>query len=465
MVQTHLNRLVFKGVGMKRGQIIELNIDSVRYPNKGIGCFEGKEVQVKNVIKGQRVEVRIKKKRTEYVEGKLMRVLEASDIEVPSFCEHFGKCGGCSLQTLPYDAQVKMKSDMVKKLLDDNNIKYKAYKEIVLSPEIYDYRNKMEFSFGDEIKGGDLQLGMHKKGRMHDVVNVPNCHICHDDFTKIAEGVLNFSKAHYLPKYNKNSHEGLLRHLTIRKGTKTNEILIGLSATTQYAYDEKAFVDMLLALPLEGEIVGILHILNDGMGDVVQGPIKILYGRDYYYENLYDLKFKVSFFSFFQTNTLGAEVLYKEALKELPDLDNKVVFDLFSGTGTIGQVVSKNAKEVIGIELVESAVEAAKENADLNKITNTTFIAGDVFDQLDHIKTKPDIIILDPPRMGILEKTMHKIIKYKVKEMLYISCNPKTLVENLVQLQKAGYSVENVFCVDMFPHVSHVETIVKLVRN
>lgn len=450
---------------MKRGQLIEFDIESIRFPNKGIGYFEEREIQVKNVIKGQRIEARVKKKRTEYVEAKLVRIIEASDIEVPSFCEHFGRCGGCSLQTLPYEVQSSNKAEMVEKLLNDYNIKGFKYKDIVHSPEIYAYRNKMEFSFGDEEKGGALRLGMHKKGRMHDVVNVPNCHICHADFTIISEAVLVYAKEHELPRYMKHSHEGFLRHLTIRKGIKTGEILIGLSATSRHAYDEQGFVDMLLNLQLEGEIIGVLHILNDGMGDVVQGPIKILYGRDHYYEELFDLRFKVSFFSFFQTNTLGAELLYSKALEQLTDLDDKVVFDLFSGTGTIGQVVSKRAKKVIGIELVESAVEAANENAKLNGIDNTHFIAGDVFDQLDHIKEKPDVIILDPPRMGILEKTLYKIIKYKVNEILYISCNPRTLVDNLVQLQNSGYEVKEVFCVDMFPHTPHVETVVKLQKK
>jgi len=450
---------------MKRGQLIEFNIESVRFPNKGIGTFEGREIQVKNVIKGQKVQARVKKRRKEYVEAKLVGILEQSDLEVPSFCEHFGRCGGCSLQTLPYEVQSQNKADMVEKLLADNNIRGYNYKPIIHSPEIYDYRNKMEFSFGDEQKGGELQLGMHKKGRMHDVVNVPHCHICHDDFTRIADAVLQFAKDHQLVKYNKNSHEGLVRHLTIRKGVKTKEILVGLSATTQMTFDEDALVQTLLDLELDGHIVGILHIQNDGMGDVVQGPIKVLHGRDHYYEELLDLRFKVSFYSFFQTNPLGAEVLYTSALDQLKDLEDKVVFDLFSGTGTIGQIVSRRAKEVVGIELIESAVEAANENTKLNNIPNAHFLAGDVFDQLDNVKVKPDVIILDPPRMGILEKTLQKIIKYKVKEMVYISCNPKTLAENLVQLQKNGYQVQDVFCVDMFPHTPHVETVVKLSRK
>lgn len=447
---------------MRRGEVIEVKIDDVRFPNKGVGKINDKVIHVKGTIPGQTVEARIKKRRKEYLEARLLNVVERSADEVESFCEHFGRCGGCAIQTLPYDVQIKNKARMVEKLLKDTGVREFTFNGILASPEIYAYRNKMEFSFGDEEKGGELRLGMHKKGRMHDVVNVPQCHICGPDFTKIADSILNFAKTQELPKYNKRNHEGFLRHLTIRKGLKTGEILIGLSATTQVEMDEKAYVDMLLDLDLEGEIVGILHIQNDGMGDVVQGPIKILHGRDYYYEKLFDLNFKVSFFSFFQTNTNGAELLYQTAMDYMEGFESKTVFDLFSGTGTIGQIISKKARQVIGIELIEDAVKAANENASLNNIENTRFIAGDVFDKLDEVKEKPDMIILDPPRMGILERTLDKIIQYGVEHITYVSCNPKTLAVNLLQLQKSGYDVEDVICVDMFPHTPHVETVVKL---
>lgn len=450
---------------MKRGQLIEFKIDDVRFPSKGIGTFEGRTIHVKNTIPGQIVEARVKKRRKEYVEAKLYRIVEPSPIEVESFCEHFGRCGGCAIQTLPYDVQMSNKARMVQKLLETTGVHAFNFNEIIASPKIYDYRNKMEFSFGDEEKGGELQLGMHKKGRMHDVINVPGCHICEKDFTKISEAVLKYAIDNNIPRYNKNAHEGFLRHLTIRKGLKTGEILVGLSASTYYELDEAAFVKVITDLELDGEVVGILHIQNDGMGDVVQGPIKTLFGREYYYEELLDFRFKVSFFSFFQTNTLGAEVLYNTALEYMEGIEDSTVFDLFSGTGTIGQIVSKKAKHVVGIELIADAVVAAEENAKLNGITNAEFLAGDVFVKLDEVKVKPDMIILDPPRMGILEKTLGKILRYKVKHITYISCNPKTLAENLVQMQREGYKVEDVVCVDMFPHTPHVETVVKLQRK
>lgn len=447
---------------MKRGELIEVKINDIRFPNKGIGELEGKTVIIKNALIGQTVEARVKRKRKDSVEAKFVRVIERSSDEVESFCEHFGRCGGCATQTLPYDIQVENKGKMVKQLLESSGIKNFEFNGVIKSPNIYEYRNKMEFSFGDEEKGGPLTLGMHKKGRFHDVVNVPNCHICHTDFTIISEAVLKHCTENDIPKYNKRIHEGFLRHLVVRKGLKTKEILIGLSASTYYDMDFKPFIEMLNNLDLDGTIVGVLYIKNDGMGDIVQGEIEILFGRDYFYEELLDLRFKISFFSFFQTNTYGAEILYKTALEYMDDIESKTVFDLFSGTGTIGQIMSKKASKVIGIELIEDAVIAANENTKLNNITNAHFIAGDVFNKLDEITDKPDVIIVDPPRMGILEKTLGKILRYNVKGITYISCNPKTLTENLLQMQEAGYEVKRVVCVDMFPHTPHVETIVKL---
>lgn len=450
---------------MKRGELIEVKINDVRFPNKGVGELNGRTIFVKNALIGQTVEARIKKRRTDYIEAKLYRVVEQSEQEVDSFCEHFGRCGGCAIQTLPYDVQVENKGRMVQKLLQTSGVRNFEFNGVIKSPNIYEYRNKMEFSFGDEEKDGPLTLGMHKKGRFHDVVDVPGCHICAPDFTKVSTAILDYCVEHDIPKYNKRAHEGFLRHLVVRKGLKTGEILIGLSASTYYDMDFAPFVEMLRNLDLDGEIVGILYVKNDGMGDIVQGDIEVLYGRDYFYEELFDLKFKISFFSFFQTNTFGAELLYETTMQYMDNIDSKTVFDLFSGTGTIGQIMSKKAKKVIGVELIEDAVKAANENTKLNNIDNAEFIAGDVFLKLDEIKDKPDVIVVDPPRMGMLERTLEKILKYKVKGITYVSCNPKTLVDNLIQMQHAGYEVKKVVCVDMFPHTPHVETIVQLVRK
>jgi len=450
---------------VKRGQLIELKIEEMRFPAVGIGYFEGKKVKVKNSIKGQIVEVRIKKNRSDYAEGKLQRVIEPAGNEVDSFCPHFGRCGGCARQTMPYDEQVSLKAQMVKTILEEVGFSEGfEFEAPIVSPEIYHYRNKMEYSFGDEEKNGPLRLGMHKKGRFHDVVTVDECMLVDSDFNDILSATLNYFVENEIPRYNKNIMEGYQRHFTVRKSPITGEILLGLSASTKVDVDLKPFVEMLTALELKGTIVGIVWIKNDGIADVVQGDVEVLYGRDYYMEKLLGLDFKVSFFSFFQTNTKGAELLYNKVIEYTGTTEGKEVFDLFSGTGTIGQIMAGTAKSVVGVELVADAVDAANENAKLNNLDNCKFIAGDVFKVLDDLDHTPEVIVVDPPRAGIQEKALLKILGYGVDQITYVSCNPKSLGENLVIARKNGYTLEKACCVDMFPHTPHVETVVKLVK-
>jgi 23S rRNA (uracil-5-)-methyltransferase RumA len=244
-------------------------------------------------------------------------------------------------------------------------------------------------------------------------------------------------------------------------------MLVVLVTSTQLDIDLTDYVNSLLEVELQGEIKGVIHILNDNLADAVKcDKMEILYGQDYFYDELLGLRFKISPFSFFQTNTLGAEVLYKTALDFIEDKDNKTVFDLYCGTGTIGQIVAQKAKKVIGIEIVEEAVDAANHNASNNGLNNCHFIAGDVLKKIDELNEKPDIIILDPPRVGVNPKALSKILEFKAKEIIYISCNPKTLAENLKQInEESDYIVEKVKCVDMFPHTPHVECISLLTKK
>ena len=451
---------------MKRNELIEVKIEEIKFPNKGIGFYEDKKIIIKNALLGQTVSARVKKKRKDKVEANLVEIIKKADYEVDPFCIHYGKCGGCQNQTIPYEKQLELKSNMVKKLLDNEGIENYKFEGIIKSPNIYHYRNKMEYSFGDECKGCEMTLGMHKRGRFHDVVTVNECKIAQNDSNIILKATLDYFKKNNIPKYNKKTqNEGFLRHLVVRKSPKTNEILIGLSASTFIEIDLKPYVDELLNLNLEGTIVGILWIKNNGIADIVSGDIEILYGQTYYTEELFDMKFKVSFFSFFQTNPIGAELLYNTAFNFMKNIEKKTIFDLFSGTGTIAQIISKKAHKVIGIEIVEDAVVSAKENAKLNNISNCEFIAGDVFKKLDEIKDKPDVIVVDPPRVGISEKALKKILDYKVDEIIYISCNPVTLAKNLKVMQDNAYKISNVKCVDMFPHTNNVETVVLLKRE
>ena len=451
---------------MKKGEIYEGIIEKVDFPNKGYVNIDGEKVIVKNGIPGQKVRFMINKKRSGRAEGRLLEVLEKSPLEVREpVCKNFPACGGCMYQTMSYEEQLKMKETQVKGLLQEavgigTDLHWEG---IHGSPIEFGYRNKMEFSFGDEYKDGPLSLGLHKKGSTYDVLTASDCKLVHPDMTAILSSVLDFFTELGAVHYKKMQHTGYLRHLLLRRGVTSGEILVHVITTSQAEYDYAPLVSRLLALPLEGKIVGIMHIINDSLSDVVQSDeTRLLYGQDYFYETLLGLRFKISTFSFFQPNSLAAEVLYSIVRDYIGDTKDKEVFDLYSGTGTIAQLLASVAKEVIGVEIVEEAVEAAKVNAALNGLTNCRFIAGDVLKVLDDLTEKPDMIILDPPRDGIHPKALPKILAYGVENIVYISCKPTSLARDLPAFLAAGYEVQRSCSVDQFCETVHVETVVLL---
>ena len=321
----------------------------------------------------------------------------------------------------------------------------------------------MEFTFGDEEKDGPLALGMHKKNSFYDIVTLDDCRIVDSDFNVLLQAILKYFKEKGETYFHKIRHEGFLRHLVMRRSVKTGDILINLVTTTQSQLDESEFVNMILAQKIDGKVVGILHTLNDNLADVVQSDeTKTLYGQDYFYEYLYNMRFKISPFSFFQTNTLGAEVLYDKVREYVGETKDKLIYDLYTGTGTIAQMLASVASKVVGVEIVEEAVEAAKKNAVDNHLDNCEFIAGDVLKVVDNLTKKPDILVLDPPRDGIHPKALTKIINFNVDEMVYVSCKPTSLMRDLLVFREAGYEVKRCCLVDMFPGTVHVETVVLL---
>ena len=540
---------------MKKGNIYEGIVKKVEFPNKAYGEVIEKDENgnepktltiVKGALPGQKIKFRAKKVRKDKSQGILLEVTEKSPLEtVEPMCSRFGKCGGCSYQTLPYEKQLELKRNQVLEIIDnvyktlDSSLGIKKdyiYDGILPSPEIKGYRNKMEFSFGDEYKGGPLTLGLHKKGSVHDIVNASGCQIVDDDYSKVIDCIVEYFREKQIPHYNKNTHQGVLRHLLVRRAVSTGELLVALVTSSQQDISEyvSEVSEKLNGLKYNGKLTGFIHIINDGLGDVVKSDkMHIISGKDWFTEKILGLQFKISPFSFFQTNTKGAEVLYTRARDYVlggemagvgknsvgvgMDVENsringvcsemtadssdivdgysekgtdnvdlagvcskktesekktdtgkssefkdKVVFDLYSGTGTIAQIIAPVAKKVIGVEIVEEAVEAAKENAAINGLDNCEFIAGDVLKVIDEIDEKPDYIILDPPREGIHPKAIRKIIDYGVENIVYISCKPTSLSQDLAAFETFGYHVERVSNVDMFPGTVHCETIIKL---
>lgn len=541
---------------MKKGQIAEGVVTEVEFPNCGIVMTDEKErVIVKNVIPGQRVSFSVSKARRGKTEARLLETLVCSPLETESPCPHFGECGGCTYQTLPYEEQLRLKEAQVQKLIRRavGDVCPFHFEGIKASPRKTAYRNKMEFSFGDAYMDGPLALGMHRRGSFYDIVTVENCQIVDEDFQAILRATLDFFAGKNVPFFHRMHHIGYLRHLLVRKAVKTGQILVDLVTTTQEwgkgaegescagktcaasdvnaageacassdvcaaeetcvssgvraegesyagktcaASDVRAvgetsafsdvravgetcaereflsgWVSVLRALPLRGVLQGILHTKNDSVADVIKDEgTSVLWGGDFFYEELLGLRFRISPFSFFQTNSLGAEVLYETArdfiLGDSPELlRGKTVYDLYSGTGTIAQILAPVCRSVVGVEIVEEAVEAARENAAENGLSNCRFLAGDVLKLLDTIDERPDFIVLDPPREGVHPKALEKIIAYGVDKLLYISCKPTSLARDLEVFLARGYAVERICCVDMFPGTVHVETVCLLSRK
>ena len=531
---------------LKRKDIAEGVIEKVDYPNRGrIYTEEGQKVTVKNTIPGQKIRFRVFKKHKDRVEGNLLELLEKSPLESrEKVCEIFPDCGGCLCQTMPYEKQLAMKSDMVNRLLEEV-LDGAAYDGILGSPDEFEYRNKMEFSFGDEVLDGPLTLGLHKRATTYTVLDADSCRLVHEDIRKIVRATLDYCKENNLPKYNKRIHQGFLRFLLVRRSQTTGELLVYLITSSQMQHDFSTWADRLRKLEISGTFARIFHAEDDKMADAVNVDVlHMLYGKDYFYEELLGLKFKVTAFSFFQTNTQGAEVLYDavrryvtgkipeggrfaheadtvskvgfeqeddtvsnvefahkiDSVREIWTAKNQlngagtdteisvnslsageetdgttqapqrdaeavhapILYDLYSGTGTIGQMLSPVAGHVYGVELIPEAVKAAEENAALNDITNCTFIAGDVLEKLQEIEERPDYIILDPPREGVNPRALSQIIEYGVGEMVYISCKASSFKKDMAMLREHGWRVKRWCLVDMFPQTMHVETVVLL---
>lgn len=502
---------------MKKGNEYNGVVERVEFGDRGIvvcqepgGENDGKLAVVKNCIEGQKIVFRVRKKRSGKAEGDLVRVVEESALATAkSACPHFGLCGSCRYQMLPYEAQLSMKERQIKDILDGAvkpfDYEYE-WQGIVPSPLSYEYRNKMEFSFGNAVKDGPLTLGLHKKGSFYDIMEVPECRIVDADFRAVLTETLAVCREYGLSFYHKMTHIGYLRHLLVRKAAHTGEVLVDLVTSSQAPECEaeflKEFTERIMSAvnrtgeavkqvvteagngcgqnntgigsvenaaadkTMKGTIVSVLHTVNDSLSDTIQNDrTDILYGRDYIEEILLGLHFNISAFSFFQTNSKGAERLYEKAREFVGETKDKVIYDLYSGTGTIAQLLAPVAKKVIGVEIIEEAVEAAKENAKKNGLENCDFLAGDVLKVLDEITEKPDFIVLDPPRDGIHPKALAKIIDYGVDRLLYISCKPTSLARDLVALQEAGYRVEKAAAVDMFAQTYHCETVCLLRRG
>lgn len=447
---------------MKKQTITEIQIDDIKFPNIGLGNVGEKRVQVKGALPGQLLKIRAKNGKAP--KGEILEVLQPSPHQIPPKCPVFGLCNGCAFQHIPYNYEAELKTNMVRRILAPLQLNAE-FLPTIPAANIDGYRNKMEFSFGDDGPDGNLTLGMRKKGSFYEAVDVPDCLLVHPDFGRILAFTRNYFATSGETFHHRRKRTGTLRHLVIRRGILTDEILVNLVTTSGQNYND--YASKLLQIPLDGRLVGILNTINNSPADAVTPEeVRILHGVDYYHEQFTQgLRFNVSAFSFFQTNSIMAEQLYATIANFAGNLTNKTLLDLYCGTGTIGIYLAAHAKQVLGIELIPEAVAAAQKNAALNSVTNCHFIAGDVRKIVQTLDVSPDTIILDPPREGINPKAMPHILAFNAQKIVYVSCKPTSLATDLPAFIAAGYRPTKIRCIDMFPRTANIETVVLLEKS
>ena len=448
-----------------------------------IVCF------VPNCVPGDIVDLQVTKKKHSFMEARVLRVVKPSAVRCEARCAHFGVCGGCKWQILPYPEQLKYKQQqIIDNLTRIGKIELPEISPILGSKHIYEYRNKLEFTCSDRkwytpeeiedlrLKNEELKIepgiGFHIPNAFDKVLDIKECHLMPDINNKIRNSVRAYAKEHGLTFYNEHTHEGLLRTLILRNNHK-GELMLIVSFGERIEDWRLKIEDFLSWLHQEfPEIISLLYVentkFNDTIGDL---DVQVYFGQDNIIEEMEDLQFKVGPKSFYQTNTEQAYELYKVArefaFEQFPMTNDQLplVYDLYTGTGTIANFVAGKAREVIGIEYVPEAIEDAKVNSKLNNITNTRFFAGDMKDILnkDFVAQygRPDVIITDPPRAGMHEDVVNVILEAEPKRIVYVSCNPATQARDLALLD-AKYKVTKVQPVDMFPHTQHVENVVQL---
>lgn len=447
-------------------RIVDVEVTSQAYPNISEGVCEeiDKPIVFKGGILGQTCKVRVKRNMGDKKKGDFIEVVNHSPLENErNYCPHADICGGCAYQRLPYESELLLKRKMILKLLEEGGFHDLDEVKINRSPKITDFRNKMEYTFGDSTKGGPLVLGLHRQGFFYEIVDNDECQIVDHDFNLLRAFTQNYFRKKGYSFYHKTSHLGLLRNFIVRKALSTGEIMIILVTTSDPGFGKEEvedFKEKILTAGVEGEIVSIFHCTNDSLADaVVPEKMDLLYGEGFIKENLLGLSFKISPFSFFQPNIYTAEKLYTRALEYAEINENTKILDLYSGTGTITQIMAQGGGKALGIEIVEEAVEKARENARLNFITNASFIAGDVLEEIKKIRGDYDLVVLDPPREGINPKAIEDIISIDPEKFIYISCNPKTQVRDMKIFRERGYELKKYEIFDQFPRSRHCEAI------
>ena len=442
---------------IEKNQDYNVDIVDLGFEGEGITKINGFTMFVKGALKGEKAKIKVLKVNKDYGFAKLLEVLEESIDREEPVCENFKKCGGCNLQHMNYETQLNHKTNIVKTTLK-KALGYEVKVNNIVGMGIpYHYRNKAQYPVVNN------KIGFYKD-RSHDLIENEDCCIQNKLSDKLARIAFKILQKHKITSYDEKTGKGVLRHIVTRIGVNTGETMLMLVTNGKELKDKEKIVNEIKEeYP---EITTIVQNINETRGNVILGRECItLYGEGYIVDRLGDFKFKISPLSFYQVNPVQTEILYNIALNYAELTGEETVFDLYSGTGTIAQMMAPAAKKVIGIEIIEEAVVAARENAKLNGLDNCEFIAGDVLKAIDLVEDKPDLIILDPPRDGINPKALEKILAFGVEEMVYISCKPSSLARDLKVMTDRGYKVKKLCAVDQFPMTTHCESICLLSKK
>ena len=479
---------------MKKGEVLKLDIESYAFEGKGIAkipfddeelAASGKKfvVFVHGSYPGDKVKAQIRRKKRSYAEAKVEEVIVASEDRTEAKCSYFGTCGGCKQQDLKYDVQLKYKTEQVRDSFERlAGIEDFEMEPIIPSEKIFFYRNKMEFSFADkrwltkeeigqseEIQNRNFALGLHIPRIFDKVLDLNECFLQSEESNKILNFTRDFFKSKNASIFSTKTHEGYLRHLVIKQASRTDDLMVNLVTSSQNDEWMKEYADELLKVV--PSITTVINNINEKKSQTAYGDYEIVYhGDGYIYDYIGEYKFRISANSFFQTNTTQAANLYQIALDYAELKGDEVVYDLYSGAGTISIYVSKNAKHVYAFESVDSSIQDAHVNNGLNNIENVTHIQADLNKSFIPIVDKmsvpkPDLILLDPPRAGMNPKTINDIIKLDPPKIVYVSCNPTTQARDVKLLSEAGYKLLKMRPVDMFPHTYHIENVAVLIKE
>lgn len=466
-------------MSIKKGAELDLVIEKFADRGKSLARVDGQVVFVQEAVPGDRVRVQVIRKKKKFLEARIEELLEPSELRTEPRCPYFGTCGGCKWQHVKYEAQVDAKRQSVAEALEHVG----GFEGVHVNPTIgardaYYYRNKMEFSFSadrwltpEEIATGenfetDFALGLHVPGNFYKVLDLHECHLQSPRSAEIVNAVRRFAKNNGWLPWDIRNHTGFLRHLVIREGKRTGERMINLVTSGRDDERMQLFGEFLREhFP---ETTTLVNTINTGVAQTASGEATdTIFGPGVIHDMIGDFRFEIAPSAFFQTNTDQAETLYRVALEYADLKPDDVLFDLYCGAGTISIFMAPHVKRVVGVELVEEAVQNAKANARANGIDNCTFIAADMLSIVNPRFTsthgRPDIIVVDPPRAGLHPKVVSRIQRLRPQRFVYVSCNPQTQARDL-QLLGDGYTIDAVQPVDLFPHTDHVETVVRVTR-